>query len=142
MTFKSWWMVLVLVAACGGDDPYRERVSEHLEPGTGEAVVIALIEAFQAGDQERVEALWARDGGTWRDAEGFRARAAPYQSSEFDLDPESITINYDHGLPQVVVRATQDGQDYIWGFFVSEFDGVVRAGGVVTRAVGPSTAGD
>jgi hypothetical protein len=99
-------------------------------------VVIALIGAFQAGDRERVEALWARDGGTWRDDEGFRARAAYYQRAEFDLEPESITVRREGETTRVVVEAREDGKDFIWVFLVTEIDGSLRAGGVVTRPKG------
>jgi hypothetical protein len=109
--------------------------AEEPRPETPKEVVVALIEAFQAGDRARVESLWARDGGTWTDAAGFHARAAYYQKAEFDLDPDSIIVT-DGQPPQVVVRARQDGQEYHWCFLVSEIGGTLRAGGVETRPAG------
>jgi len=158
MLRRSWWVLVTLAVACaGGDDrapePREQSTkaapsdtqapsgSEHLSPSaprpdTPEGVVIALIEAFQAGDQARVEELWARDGGTWRDAAGFQKRAAYFQQSEFDLAPDSITTTNRQGLDQVIVPARQDGQDQLWSFLVTETDGKLKAGGVEVRPAG------
>ena len=158
MLRRSWWVVLTLAVACGGGeegapDPEAESpglstgdtqassVSEGVSPSaphpdTPEEVVVALIEAFRAGDQARVEALWARDGGTWTDAAGFRKRAAYYKDSEFDLASGSIATTDRQGPHQVVVKAKQDGQDYVWVFLVTEIDGTLRAGGVEVRPAG------
>ncbi len=139
MLSMKWWGLLILIVVCGCGvstaadlseaAPEAQDVSPEVE------VVIALIEAFQAGDQDGVEALWARDGGTWTNAEGFRKRAAYYQKAEFDLDPRSITTTGDSS-PQVVVKAKQDGQDHIWIFHVLEIKGTLRPGGVETRPAG------
>ncbi len=135
---RSWILLfLIVVCGCGGSTaadlsdaaPGAQEVSPEVE------VVIALIEAFQAGDQARVEELWARDGGTWTNAEGFRQRAAYFQKAEFDLDPRSITTTGESS-PQVVVKARQDDQDHIWIFHVLEIKGTLRAGGVETRPAG------
>jgi hypothetical protein len=98
--------------------------------------VVALIEAFQAGDRAAVEALWARDGGTWRDAAGFRERAKYYQDAEFDLDPASIESVEQGDTTTLAVHAESAGIGYTWIFRVSEIDGELRAGGVETRPAG------
>ncbi len=105
-------------------------------PDTPKDVVIALIKAFQAGDQAAVEALWARDGGTWTDAAGFRERAAYYQKAEFDLDPASMKAATRLETTTVIVKARQGGQDYVWSFLVTEIDGRLRAGGVEAHLAG------
>jgi len=158
-----WFIVLFLSVACGGSDggdrEQGARTAQHEahevassgsaalpdadgtnspvhHPDTPKDVVIALIEAFQTGDQAAVEALWARDGGTWTDAAGFRERAAYYQKAEFDLDPKSIEVNTSQGAPMVIVRARQDGQDFIWRFLITKIDGTLRAGGVEAYPAG------
>ncbi len=160
---SSWWIVVILTVACGGADTgeraggddvprraestratsgptapsdARSSSTEADHPGSPQEVVVALIEAFQAGDRARVEALWARDGGTWTDDAGFRERAAYFQAAEFDLDPGSIVTDTSQGTPMVIVTARQNGRDFAWRFLIAEIDGRLRAGGVETYPVG------
>lgn len=139
MRCKHLFHLLVLVlslaavaAAQAADGPGRAGLQGTAENGNMEEkmVVIDLIEAFRAGDREKVESLWARDGGTWTDDEGFRKRAAHFREAEFDLDPSSIVVYTGQGTPQVCVFAEEDGKDYVWSFLVAEIDGRLRAGGM------------
>lgn len=107
-----------------------------VRPTEPRAVVIALIRAFQARDRTAVEALWARDGGTWRDDAGFRERARYYEETEFDLDAASIESVEQGETTMVAVQAQSGGAAYTWVFRVIEIDGELRAGGVEVRPTG------
>lgn len=136
MSARTLVPCLVLASAClalpsrspAQDGPVAER------PDTPTDLVLSLIEAFQAGDRAAVEELWARDGGTWTDDEGFAARAVGYQESEFD--PESIETLERSGTTYVAVHADRDSQELVWVFMVTEIDGLLRAGGVEVRPAG------
>lgn len=95
-----------------------------------------LIEAFQDGDRARVEALWARDGGTWTDPSGFEQRAAGYRETEFDLDLETMETGERGPAIAVVVHGKKDGAPWNWTFLVSEIGGALRAGGVEAHPAG------
>ncbi len=113
-----------------------ERAAAAAAPADPRAAVVALVEAFRAGDRDRVDALWARDGGTWTDAAGFRRRAAAYQATDFDLDPGAMTTFVQGDTTTVAVPARRDGAATVWTFRVREIDGVLRVGGVETRPAG------
>jgi len=126
-------------AAAAPAEPARASAAPRHEPLTAESakqVVRDLIEAFRAGDRAAVEALWARDGGTWSDQAGFEARAEGYRRAEFELAPESMETADRSSAILVVVRARQDGADWLWSFLVAEIGGSLRAGGVESRPAG------
>jgi len=123
-------------ASAGPASPNAAPRRESLTAENAKQVVRDLIEAFRAGDRAAVEALWARDGGTWSDQAGFEARAAGYRRAEFDLTPESMETADRSGTILVVVRARQDGADWLWSFLVAEIGGSLRAGGVESRPAG------
>jgi len=156
-------MALLLFAACGGDDGGAARAVAPsgaaeaaapaakatkgpvasaeprrlpLDADNAREVVRDLIEAFQDGDRARVEALWARDGGTWTDQAGFDARATGYRETEFDLDLETMETGDRGRAILVVVHAQKDGALWNWTFLVSEIDGALRAGGVEAHPAG------
>jgi hypothetical protein len=158
-------LLLVLLAACGGQggeaveaaapsgetprsatvaaaNPTASSASPAeprrlpLDAENAKRLVRDLIEAFKAGDRARVEALWARDGGTWTDDAGFAKRASYYQGMEFDLDPKTMETGDRSGALVVVVHARKAGAEWLWTYLVSEIGGELRAGGAEARLAG------
>jgi hypothetical protein len=153
---------LILFATCGGNHeaagapaasaPSTPAAAEVPRAASGEGaaaprklpldvpnakqLVRDLIEAFQAGDRARVEALWARDGGTWTDQAGFEKRASGYREMLFDLDLEAMETGDRGRAIAVVVHAKKEGAPWNWVFLVSEIGGALRAGGVEVQPAG------
>jgi len=107
-----------------------------LDAANAKQLVRDLIEAFQDGDRAKVEALWARDGGTWTDQAGFEKRASGYREMEFDLDLETMETGDRGSAIAVVVHAKKEGAPWNWVFLVSEIGGALRAGGVEVHPAG------
>lgn len=152
-------LILAPLVACGGGDgtersESRDRPGEEVRettpaeaegdretvrvgeqttirtPDSPKETVIALIEAYRAGDRERVDELSPDLRGRRHDEEAFAERVDHYRELEFDLRPEAIgEYEFGGGTYRVAVPATdEDGQEWNYVFNVRESDGGFEAG--------------
>lgn len=143
-------LLSLLLVACGGGDgapPADGGAGEadgvrHSDPASPEAArqtALALIQAFQSGNQERAEELFAEEG-RWQTEQGFLQRAQIFQSTEFDLD--SVQIYPEGNAFQVTVEGDVSAESpnssgrRTFAFYTGNFDGVTKVGGIEVRVTG------
>lgn len=139
-------LVLALgLVACGGEEAPEADGGEdvrHSDPASTEAArqtTLALIQAFQSGDQARAEELFAQEG-RWQTERGFQQWAQMFQNTLFDLDTLRVRPHGDSH--EVLVEGDVSAESpasrgvRTFAFFTGNFDGVTKVGGIEMRRDG------